>query len=184
MKDEPIVDRNLFPSSDKAVFVNQALAIRDVSPQNIEALCRTVIGIHADPNTYHRRTLPHHPFRFVHQAGADAAPPNVRKHIEVLNLRNVFCPEWWVIGPPVDGHVAAENVVSAESNKNGALRLFLFGQVALVLRRGLVPADHFKGVYDRLNITCPKQAYPYIQVRAFLRIHLKFPWSRTGFRTE
>jgi hypothetical protein len=49
MKDKLIVDRNPFPVSDEAVFVGQALAIRDVTPQDIEALCRTVISIHADP---------------------------------------------------------------------------------------------------------------------------------------
>jgi hypothetical protein len=80
-------DRNIF--ADILVPVGNAAAVRNVAAQHIEPLGSVVPGMQPNPDANDAASLGDFLFRKVQQAARDASSAKCRKHIQVLDLRNL-----------------------------------------------------------------------------------------------
>src|ERR1700687_2464552 len=90
-------------------------------------------------------------FGFIHQSGSDSAPAELGKHIEILDLGSCRVAKRRIVRPPVDRHITAEFGAHARDQTVSSAGI-LFGEIALILRSGLVPAERRERGRDLLDV--------------------------------
>ncbi len=113
------------------VSVGNPTSVWNVASQHIQSLGSAVPSMQPHPDSNDTRSASCLGFCKIQQAASDASSSKCRKHIQVLDLRNLQLGESGICWPPVDGHVTSELLID-DSNQAGAASCRFLLQVHLI----------------------------------------------------